>query len=1306
MKNKALFFKNLFVSSDGKEDNDWFHQATLYLASSFTQNKIPFLLCNSKFSLDSSKIFDNNHELDEILKNHPEINMVFITLLEGCFFQTKKLVRYIRSRSDALIAVGGMMPTLTPEHVMAHLPEANLIIRGEGEEILPQIYKTFTGIDYRSTLSEKTEKSIRKSRGIIYHGKDHLIYSDDQEVNYVENLDNSKIDFSLLDEENIKEGLNLSSSRGCRNACFFCSMPQKGRFRSKTFNNLKSIIASYERRLTEIYGEKKLIPDFAYRLSFNDDDFLGDRERAIKFFNFIKTTKFKINYFQAAINSFFIYKNGQSTDELDHELLKAIQPEIFYNDDVPEHRSYSIYIGTENFCNEELGRLGKGYGYDKIVKVVSELSKKRIMQAHHLILTNRQTKLGNIIENFIKISVFKAKYGDYFDILRPVITNLVSLYPSISYKTYRNIDKNCHLKLTAILHSDKFPDLDYPLVEKDLPEDADVKNISQNASGYLTGENYFENFIEQTMLYLIKEYEKLRISKQDKERAEKIKSVLDIYHNYPELIKKQLDKNEKSRILKADKSNMQIILTRRCPLRCSYCPIPKKEIDMSYRVCRKAIDLLMRSNSENIRLDFTGGEPLLRFNILKKAINYAQKKAEEKSKNISFYIVTNGLLLTKEVVEFLDNKDVLLEISLDGDEKVHNKFKIPVDKRLNPHQKTVANLANLSNRNIRYFAVIVATPATVKNLAESFSYVINLGINRIEINYAIGSFWDKDNQNVFKSEMKKIVSKYYNQIMDKEIELGNLEKRSEPAALNSEIMIDTDGSIKLLSEFLFKSKKIKRSPYDLGKISKHENFDSLYFNKFMSYYILQTVYAENNEKIRKILENNIAFGNEVANFIKSEFGELIAAAKGIKSLNALGLWIMGNNIDLPPLESQNSELVTIYRRIANIWSNKNSSVGKKMKVADHFLMSLIFAHEEMVLKKYLSGKTVEYSDLIEKYSDYPKRISKSFNLSLEELSEGVNRLVVLVTHSCQLNCAYCSVRKYDAEMDFSTLKKSIDLLFTSKKTEVQLQFFGGEPLIKFELIKQGVEYAKFLSKKKEKAVRFILTTNGILLSKEKTDYLVKNNFTIECSLDGDAHTQLRSRKMVSEKNYYHIVLENLKYLSKQKTDHYIIMVVQPNNVKKMYSNVNYLIKQGFDNIQINYALGKYWNERNSNILFEQIKKVKKLFIKTDNRNSFINLSKTRREPVVLNSEITVDCNGDIFLETGICLENDFSKLKRDFWLGNLKNTSNINEFFATPSRNFKRLVDVYAKDKHGFRKIILNNIEIGLKFNHLMKDRT
>ena len=386
---------------------------------------------------------------------------------------------------------------------------------------------------------------------------------------------------------------------------------------------------------------------------------------------------------------------------------------------------------------------------------------------------------------------------------------------------------------------------------------------------------------------------------------------------------------------------------------------------------------------------------------------------------------------------------------------------------------------------------------------------------------------------------------------------------------------------------------------------------------------------------------------------------------------------------------------------------KNMDRKPLIDILDLLLFYILYKREALILRNpEKTNEIKELSILLDEFSDHEtSKKQKTNNISINTCN-GTNRLVVLLTHSCHLNCEYCKVKKYNANINEETLYKSIDLLFSSSKRDLQLQFFGGEPLMKFNLIMSAVSYAEKLRKETGKNIQFVLTTNGIELTKEKLDYFKKHNFIIEFSFDGDIETQLKNRKSVSGRNYYSIVEENLKKLNESGIQYYTISVVMPKDVSKLYENIIHLARKGHKRIQINYSLGFFWDSISVIDLISQIGRVMN-YIKNDNELDITLVNtRTRREPVVLNAELTVDCDGTIFLESGICLEEDFFKMRENFKVGNIFIDKNINQISTTRFGNFKRLVDAYAENNPQFRSIIINNIELGAYLDKILKGST
>ena len=121
----------------------------------------------------------------------------------------------------------------------------------------------------------------------------------------------------------------------------------------------------------------------------------------------------------------------------------------------------------------------------------------------------------------------------------------------------------------------------------------------------------------------------------------------------------------------------------------------------------------------------------------------------------------------------------------------------------------------------------------------------------------------------------------------------------------------------------------------------------------------------------------------------------------------------------------------------------------------------------------------------------------------------IKALCMHIAHTCNLNCSYCfaSQGKYQGEravMSFEVGKRALDFLIenSGSRKNLEVDFFGGEPLMNFEVVKQLVEYARSIEKEKGKNFRFTLTTNGLLIDDDVIDFANKEMSNVVLSLDG------------------------------------------------------------------------------------------------------------------------------------------------------------------------------------------------------------
>ena len=139
--------------------------------------------------------------------------------------------------------------------------------------------------------------------------------------------------------------------------------------------------------------------------------------------------------------------------------------------------------------------------------------------------------------------------------------------------------------------------------------------------------------------------------------------------------------------------------------------------------------------------------------------------------------------------------------------------------------------------------------------------------------------------------------------------------------------------------------------------------------------------------------------------------------------------------------------------------------------------------------------------------------------TLKEKTAGVVKALCLhVAHTCNLNCSYCFARqgKYHGDravMSFEVGKRALDFLVENSGTRrnLEVDFFGGEPLMNFQVVKDLVAYARSIEQEKGKNFRFTLTTNGMLVDDDVIEFANKECHNVVLSLDGrkEIHDRFR-----------------------------------------------------------------------------------------------------------------------------------------------------------------------------------------------------
>ena len=178
-----------------------------------------------------------------------------------------------------------------------------------------------------------------------------------------------------------------------------------------------------------------------------------------------------------------------------------------------------------------------------------------------------------------------------------------------------------------------------------------------------------------------------------------------------------------------------------------------------------------------------------------------------------------------------------------------------------------------------------------------------------------------------------------------------------------------------------------------------------------------------------------------------------------------------------------------------------------------------YGHREDVSKEEIEECLGQIEELKQAGKLFTPDTFQNMAGELKKRTSGVVKALCLhIAHTCNLNCSYCfaSQGNYHGEravMSFEVGKQALDFLVENSKgrRNLEVDFFGGEPLLNFDVVKQLVEYARSIEKEKGKNFRFTLTTNGILIDDDVIDFANREMSNVVLSLDGrkEIHDRFR-----------------------------------------------------------------------------------------------------------------------------------------------------------------------------------------------------
>ena len=247
------------------------------------------------------------------------------------------------------------------------------------------------------------------------------------------------------------------------------------------------------------------------------------------------------------------------------------------------------------------------------------------------------------------------------------------------------------------------------------------------------------------------------------------------------------------------------------------------------------------------------------------------------------------------------------------------------------------------------------------------------------------------------------------------------------------------------------------------------------------------------------------------------------------------------------------------------------------------------APEEIVaamLEKYGDRPDVTEADLRDCLDDieelkrqkklFSEDIYKGIAFDFKNRSRDIKALCLHVAHSCNLNCQYCfaSQGKYHGEralMSFEVAKQAMDFLVANSGDHVNLEvdFFGGEPLMNFDVVKQTVAYARSIEKEAGKNFRFTLTTNGVDVDDEVMDFANRECHNVVMSIDGRKEVHDHLRKDYQGNGSYDRIVPKFQEFARRRGDSgYYVRGTFTHNNTDFTNDIFHLADLGFTQLSM------------------------------------------------------------------------------------------------------------------------------------------
>lgn len=254
-------------------------------------------------------------------------------------------------------------------------------------------------------------------------------------------------------------------------------------------------------------------------------------------------------------------------------------------------------------------------------------------------------------------------------------------------------------------------------------------------------------------------------------------------------------------------------------------------------------------------------------------------------------------------------------------------------------------------------------------------------------------------------------------------------------------------------------------------------------------------------------------------------------------------------------------------------------------VPDMETPALLTKEQEQAVRTALAGRyeaaeilevLEEIQALIDAEELFTADVYKNYVMDFKKRQTVVKALCLHIAHDCNLACKYCFAEEGEyhgrrALMSFEVGKKALDFLIANSGNRVNLEvdFFGGEPLMNWDVVKQLVEYGRSREKECNKKFRFTITTNGVLLNDEIMDFCNREMSNVVLSLDGRKEVNDRMRPFRNGSGSYDLIVPKFqKFAESRGTKDYFVRGTFTRNNLDFSKDVLHFADLGFKKLSI------------------------------------------------------------------------------------------------------------------------------------------